>query len=109
MLSSYLLPPNPADGFVPFKDYVKDRPQFFPCPSSANYFMRWQRDILLETGVLLSTTAGDWVLADVIDTYILWLSRAGKCFKSDALHDELREERAVLKNLDLLSQSEVSL
>lgn len=85
------LPPNPAEVFVPFDDYVIRRPQFFPSPSSPSYFLRWQRRILLETGVLLSTTQGDLARADLLDIYILALSKAGKNFQADELHSDLRK------------------
>ena len=103
------LPPNPTRDFVQFEEYVEQRSQFFPRPTSASYFMRWQRRILLETGALISTPAGDWVLADVLDDYILCLSRAGTSFQSDALQEVLRAAIESKKDLCIDSTQEMQL
>jgi len=89
MSNSNSIPPNSVDAYVSFERYVRLRPQFFPSNSSPDYFLRWQRPILLEAGVLISTPKGDFVKADLVDDYILTISRVGKTFRSQDLRKQL--------------------
>ncbi len=82
MSETQKIPSNPAYGLVPFRDYVRVRPQFFPKAGSPIYFLRYRRQELLARGVMVKTAVGDLVRPTALDEYILELGRRGETYRS---------------------------
>lgn len=81
MSSSKEIPPNPAGDLVPFNEYARARPQFFPRRATPNYFLRFHRNELAAKGALVRTASGDLVSPEAVDEYILMLSRQGLTYR----------------------------
>lgn len=81
MSESQKIPQNPAFGLVPFREYVRARPQFFPRAATQYYFLRFRRRELLESGVMVRTASGDLVQPTALDEYILELGRRGETYR----------------------------
>jgi hypothetical protein len=76
------IPPNPLEGYVPFKTYTEARPQFFPKRGTPNYFLRFRREALLVQDIIFSTAEGDYVNPEKADAFILDLGRKGETYRT---------------------------
>jgi hypothetical protein len=76
------VPPNPLEGWVPFDDYVRQRPQFFPAPGTRSYFLRFRKQELLERGIYVRTQGGEFCDPEQMDEYVLDLGRRGETYRS---------------------------
>jgi hypothetical protein len=76
------IPPNPLAQYVPFTEYVQERPQFFPKRGTPNYFLRFRREALLAEDIIYSTAEGDYIHPEKADAFILDLGRKGESYRT---------------------------